>query len=55
MIFFVLILSVYIFIEIARYAFFEYNEQQNKPAGIILFIFSLICSIGTSAITLIKY
>lgn len=53
--FFIVVLSIYIFIEIAKYAIFEYKEQNNKIAGVILFILSIACSVGTSAVTFIKY
>ncbi len=53
--FFIVILSIYIFIETAKYAIFEFKEQQNKVAGVILFILSVACSVGVSTVTYIKY
>lgn len=52
MILFVLFLSIFAFIRTLGYAIYEYKENSNKSAGIIIAVLSFIILIGPPIVTL---
>ena len=53
MLFTVLILSVFVFIKTLGYAIYEYKENSNKIAGIIIMVLAVVCLIAPCIVTVI--
>lgn len=53
MLFTVLILSVFVFVKTLGYAIYEYKENSNKTAGIIIMILAVVSLIAPCVVTVI--
>lgn len=54
MFFIILILSIIIFVKTIGYAIYEYKDNNNKFAGIVISIFGFIALIGQVIIEIIR-
>ena len=54
MFFIVLFLSIFVFVKTIGYAIYEYNDNNNKFAGIVIIVFGFISLIGPVIIKVIQ-
>ena len=54
MLFIIIILSVYVFMETIGYAYYEYKDNSNKPVSIIIFVLAFVSLLGPIIIEILR-